>query len=161
MPKAYIMLGRIAAGKSYYAEKIAQEEGGIILSCDELIRSVFDSCLGEKLPETEERAIKYLLTLAKQIGKTGQNVVFDCGLFSKEARSFADNQLKLFGFETERILIKADETIRHDRLNRRNLKRAGSRMKMGILPYEKVLEIEAERYAEPAPSEYDKLIINE
>lgn len=160
MSKAYILLGRIACGKSHVAQQIAKEKGGVILSCDEIIQSLFDECLGEKLVPTEAKAIDYLLSLAEQIGKCGGNVIFDCGLFSAKLRQYVSTKLSLMGFECERLLIKCDEQIRHQRLNRRNLQRAGSGRKAYILPYEKVLTIEENRYEEPRQSEYDTLIEN-
>lgn len=159
-PKAYIMLGRIASGKSYIAEQYAEKEGCVILSVDEIIWSLFDGCLGDKLQETEQRAAQYLLTLAQRIGKLGGNVIFDCGLFSRESRKAVESKLRLLGFEVCRILVKCDEETRHQRLNRRNLQRAGGKNKAYILPYEKVLKIEENRYQEPTADEYDILIEN-
>ena len=161
MSKAYVMLGRIACGKSYFAEQIAKEKGGVILSCDEIIWALFDGCLGDKLMATEERAIKYLLYLAKQIGQNGGDVIIDCGLCSAAQRTQVVNNLKLCGFEIERILVKCDEATRHARLNRRNLQRSGSKNRGYVLPYEKVLDIEQARYDEPKPNEYDTLIQND
>lgn len=160
MPKAYIMLGRIACGKSYIAAELQKKNGGVILSCDDLIQAVFDECLGDKLAATEEKAIDYLLGLAQQIGKGGTDVIIDCGLFSAELRKRVDSRLRLFGFETRRILVKSPDDVRHNRLNRRNLQRAGSRKKAYILPWEKVLQIEERRYEEPRREEYDQLIEN-
>ncbi len=160
MPKAYIMLGRIACGKSHVAQSIAKEKGGVILSCDELIWSLFDGCLGDKLLETEDRAIGYLLTLAERMGKNGCDVIIDCGLCSKASRDKVNGRLRLMGFETHRILVRCDDATRHARLNRRNLQRAGSKIKNYILPWEKVLQIEDARYDEPKPNEYDTVIEN-
>ena len=161
MSKAYIMLGRIACGKSYIGGKLAEEKGGVILSCDELIQAVFEGCLGDKLVSTEARAIDYLLSLARQIGQNGANVIIDCGLFSAQLRSAVNAKLKLMGFETHRILVRSSDEVRHARLNRRNLQRAGGKAKAYILPWEKVLEIEANRYEEPKPGEYDEVIEND
>lgn len=155
------MLGRIASGKSYIAQGLAKEKSAVILSCDEIIWSLFDKCLGDALPKTEEGAVNYLLSLAGQIGKNGGNIIMDCGLMSRESRRNVETKLKLCGFDVERILVKCDDTVRHDRLNRRNLKRAGGKNKAYILPWERVLQIEERRWEEPRPDEYDRIIEND
>ena len=160
MAKAYIMLGRIASGKSYFAQQISQKSGAVILSCDDIIHSLFDSCLGENLVPTEKRVLEYLLSLAKQLAKNDCSVIFDCGLFDSETREAVKQQLTLYGFEVERILITSEDSVRRARLNRRNLQRSGSKKRVGILSWEKVLEIEEARYNPPRRDEFDTLIEN-
>ena len=40
-----ILCGRVAAGKSFLAAQ-AEREGALVLSCDQLMLTVFDGCLG-------------------------------------------------------------------------------------------------------------------
>lgn len=160
MAKAYIMLGRIASGKSYVAKNISQKSGAVILSCDEIIWSLFDSCLGENLVPTEKRALEYLLGMAKQLARNDCDVIFDCVLFDPLTREYVRKQLSLMGYEVERILVSCSDDIRHKRLNQRNLQRAGQKNKAYVLPWEKVLQIEDARYKAPRQDEFDTLIEN-
>ncbi|HOV25823.1 MAG TPA: AAA family ATPase [Pseudobacteroides sp.] len=48
MAKIIIMCGKICSGKSTYSQKLKKEINAVVLSCDELMLSLFDEQLGDK-----------------------------------------------------------------------------------------------------------------
>lgn len=158
MPKAYVLLGRIACGKSYHAEALHKTTGAVILSCDELMLSLFGHCLGKEQAATEEKAMGYILKLAQKLRAAGNDIILDCGLFTKALRQWVVNGLD--GFEVERILIRCDDRKREQRLNKRNELLLQKAEPAYILSFERVRQIEDGRYEEPDTDEYDTLIEN-
>lgn len=158
MPKATVLLGRIACGKSFYAEALHRKQGGVILSCDELMLTVFGHCLGSEQAATEERAMEYILKLARKLREEGTDVILDCGLFTRAIRHRVYAALE--GFELTRILIRCDDRIRQARLETRNRALQDIPGPKYVLSFGRVQEIEAARYEEPGSDEYDVIIEN-
>ena len=68
MSKVYLLCGQVAAGKSTYARTLAEREGALILSADELLLKLEDRCQGPAHQrEMEERIQAYFLTLILQL----------------------------------------------------------------------------------------------
>ena len=85
--KIIAICGKIASGKTYYANQIKKKENAVILNTDELTYSMFDNEQGKKYPELAERANTYLLKKAVEIAKTGCNVILDWGFWNKTSRT--------------------------------------------------------------------------
>ena len=63
MNKVYLLCGQVASGKSTYARTLAEREGALILSGDELLLKLEDHCQGPAHQrEMEERIQAYFLT---------------------------------------------------------------------------------------------------
>lgn len=45
MPKVIMLCGKICSGKSFYAEQLKNRINGIVLSCDDLMLTLFDEQL--------------------------------------------------------------------------------------------------------------------
>jgi len=83
------MCGKIASGKTTEAQKIA-ENGTVLLSCDELMLTIFTECLGAKHAETERRCLRYLFKTARQLDEKGIDSVIDAGFWTKAERAEAE-----------------------------------------------------------------------
>jgi len=89
MNKVILLCGKICSGKSTYAEKIIREQKAVLLSCDELMLSVFDPLLGDKHDIISDRVQKYLYQKSLDIIAAGANVLLDWGYWQKSRRDAA------------------------------------------------------------------------
>ncbi|HNX14598.1 MAG TPA: ATP-binding protein [Oscillospiraceae bacterium] len=113
-----LMYGKIAAGKTTEAEKIAQK-GAVLLSCDELMLTVFTDCLGAKHAETERRCMRYLFKTAQKLDQKRMDSVIDAGFWTREERTEAESFFKAAGIEFKWIKVEAPEEIRKARIKER------------------------------------------
>lgn len=113
-----LMCGKIAAGKTTEAVKIAQK-GAVLLSCDDLMLAVFTECLGAKHAETERRCLRYLFKMAKQLDQKGIDSVIDAGFWTRKERAEAEEFLKAAGITFAWKKVEAPEEIRRDRIQAR------------------------------------------
>ena len=79
--------GKIASGKSYYANQIKQQKHAVILNTDELTYAMFQNEQGENYDKLASRANEYLKQKAIEIAKEGCNVILDWGFWKKEERT--------------------------------------------------------------------------
>ena len=85
LANVHLICGKICAGKSVYAKKLAHEERAVILSADE-ITTLFAEDLGPQHDEISRRVRAYLCRKATQIASCGVSVILDWGFWSKEMR---------------------------------------------------------------------------
>lgn len=87
--KVIMLCGRIASGKSMYAERIKAQENAVLLSVDELVLSVLGDDLGEKHDEITKRVQAYFFEKSVEIVCAGTNVLLDWGFWTRETRNKA------------------------------------------------------------------------
>ena len=96
MAKAILLCGKIASGKTTYAQRISSEENAVILSVDEITIGILGGELGEQHDAIAERTQRYLFAKSLEILHAGANVLLDWGFWTKErrkaARSFYESQ---------------------------------------------------------------------
>lgn len=115
-----ILFGKIASGKSFRAEKLAQA-GAIVLSVDELMSSLYPNCVGrEKHLEVTGKIADYLCFIAASISKNGLDVIIDFGFWTKSERESVASRLDSLGAEYRFELIDAPFDTRLKRLEERN-----------------------------------------
>ena len=119
MPKAILTCGKVCSGKTTLAKKLKAERNAVILSCDELMLSLFDEQLGEKHNETVRKSEEYLLKKSLEILECGIDVILDWGFWTKRERDFAKEFYGSRGIEYEfhYIIISDEEWYR--RLDKR------------------------------------------
>ena len=93
MAQVILLCGRIASGKSTYARLLREEmPASMILSCDELMLTLFPDGAGEHHDMLAERAKQYQLALSLELIRCGVNVILDWGFWTRqwreEARAF-------------------------------------------------------------------------
>ena len=89
MTKVMLICGKIASGKSVYAEWLCKKENAVLLSVDELVLSIIGSDLGEKHDEITERVQAYLFDKSLEIVRAGTSVLLDWGFWTKQKRQAA------------------------------------------------------------------------
>ena len=120
MAKVIILCGKIASGKSYYAEKLSEQTGAVILSVDELMLELSDSCLGLSHDDTARRCEKYFYKLSEQLIAKNIDVIIDFGYWSRAERNEAKDYFNARAIEIELHYIIVDEQIRLKQLDKRN-----------------------------------------
>ena len=92
MAQVILLCGRICSGNTTYARHLREEMNAVVLSCDELMLTLFPQGAGEHHDALAERARNYQLDLARQLTGCGVNVILDWGFWTRawrdEARAF-------------------------------------------------------------------------
>ena len=112
--KVILLIGKIATGKTTYAKTL----GGMLISCDQLMQSIFPGGCGEHHDMLAERARKYLLALARQCAEAGVTPVVDFGFWNPTTRQEAIDALPGCELEWHYLDIPEDEWKR--RIAKRN-----------------------------------------
>lgn len=114
-----ILCGRVAAGKTALARRFG-DQGAVVLSCDELMLTLFDGCLGPRHDETALRCLSYLFSLAAQLAEKGVDAVLDYGFWLRAERDAARAYFSSRGLAARLLVVQAAEPARLARLSRRN-----------------------------------------
>lgn len=114
-----ILCGRVAAGKTALARQLGAQ-GAVVLSCDELMLTLFDGCLGPRHDETALRCLTYQFSVAAQLAEKGIDAVLDYGFWLRAERDAARAYFTARGLETRLLFVQAEEPARLLRLSRRN-----------------------------------------
>ncbi|MDO4269888.1 MAG: ATP-binding protein [Eubacteriales bacterium] len=124
-----ILCGRVAAGKTALAARM-ERTGSVALSCDELMLTVFDGCLGERHDQTAMKCLRYLFSVAARLARRGLDVVIDYGFWLRAERDAARSYFAREGLPCRVLLVEAPESVRLARLARRNdgLRQASGRV---------------------------------
>ena len=113
--KIILLIGKICCGKTTYAKSLP---GTMLISCDQLMQSLFPGGCGEHHDLLAERARKYLLGLARQCAAAGVTPVVDFGFWTPALRREAINALDGFELDWRYLAVPEDEWAR--RIQRRN-----------------------------------------
>ncbi len=120
--KIIAICGKIASGKTYYANIIKEKENAVILNTDELTYSMFDNKQGEKYTELSERANEYLSKKAVEIAKAGCNVILDWGFWNKIIRKNTTEYFNRKNINIEWHYIDIDDLSWEENIKERNKK---------------------------------------
>ena len=84
-----LICGKICSGKTYLAKRLCDEKNAVLLSCDELMLTVFDPYLGDDFDRVSKKCMDYLFKKAACIAKSGINVILDWGFWKRKDRDEA------------------------------------------------------------------------
>lgn len=120
VPVCYLICGFLGAGKTTYAQRLAQKTGAIHLNPDEWCIKLFSKEEYEQnWNECFSKTIDYLWGKAAKYAKQGKSVVFDMGFWTKESRQDAIKQANGFGFSSVIHYIYAPDDILKQRITSR------------------------------------------
>ncbi len=120
MAKVWLLCGKIASGKTHFAKEQRKKKKAVLLSCDDLMLTLFDSCLGKRHNEVKKKCLRFLFGQAEQLVGLGLDVMIDSGFWRRDERNWA-----LQYFQTRNILtllcyFDVPEKLRRARLLERN-----------------------------------------
>ena len=90
MSQVILVCGKLCSGKSTYARRLqSASPNAVILSCDELMLTLFPQGAGTHHDTLSERARTYLFSLSLDILKSGADVILEWGFWTKRWRQIA------------------------------------------------------------------------
>lgn len=122
MGKVILKCGKIASGKTYYANQIKEQKNAVILNTDELTYAMFDNEQGEKYMELAERANQYLMKKAIDIVRVGCNVILDWGFWRSYNRRYMNEYFKNENIDVEWHYMDVDDYTWEENIKERNKK---------------------------------------
>lgn len=85
-PKVILLCGKLCAGKTTYARRIAPEIGAVILSVDEIMLALFGQHLGDDHDRVAALTRDYLYRKSLEILESGISVILDWGFWTRDDR---------------------------------------------------------------------------
>ena len=122
MSKVTLICGRICSGKSTLARKIQAEEGGVILSCDELMLKLFPKGAGDMHDEIAGRVKAYLYGKAEELLKNDVHIILDWGFWTARERNYVNNFFRERNAEVRWMFTNIDDRTHVDYIIDRNQK---------------------------------------
>lgn len=126
MAKVILICGKIASGKSYYANQIKKQEKAVILNTDELTYALFDNEQGEQYEDRANRANNYLMKKTVELVKNECNVILDWGFWTVDIRNKITKYFKDNNVKTEWHYIDIDDNLWNKNIEKRNKETQGN-----------------------------------
>ncbi len=120
MAKVYLICGKICSGKSYYAKKLQEKVGGVILSPDEATYDLINNEQGEFYNIFCDRLLNYMNKKSVEIVRAGANVIYEIGLWSKSERDKVKEFYKDNNIEFELHYIDISDDVWYKQIELRN-----------------------------------------
>ncbi len=157
MAEVILLCGKIAVGKTTYAAYLQKSRNAVVLSCDELMLSLFDSCLGDKHDATVKRCSLYLSGIARQVVAAGVDVVLDFGSWTAAERGAVQAFFSEYNIPVRLYYLFCEESVRLERLRLRNLALQNAEGRVYIIEDDLRKRLDA-KFELPSENEADKLI---
>ena len=156
-----ILCGRVAVGKSTVAQHMHHAYGALHLSCDDLMLTLFDGCLGETHDQTALRCLQYLCTVAHNAAQSGLDCVLDYGFWLRAERDTVRAYFATHELAYRLVWVDVAQEIRLARLAQRNeALRACAQGKRVYLIEGALLERMDAKFEPPTPEECAQLFDN-
>ncbi|MDX2471328.1 MAG: ATP-binding protein [SAR324 cluster bacterium] len=125
MEKVIMVIGKVGAGKTTYAQKTSIEQPAFLFSVDEWMANLF---LMEKTKaidypwalERTHRIEDQMLAQLKQCKRLKQSAILDLGFFEKDHRIRVSQKAQELDFEVEYHYLDVPEETRWARVEQRN-----------------------------------------
>ncbi|MBX4262623.1 ATP-binding protein [Clostridium estertheticum] len=120
MPKVMLICGKLCSGKTTYAKKLVKENNAILLSCDEIMLTLFGQYCGDSYDEMQEKTMKYLFKKSLDVVAINIDVILDFGFWSKAKREEATEFYRQNGITPEWHYIDVPHEIWLKNVDKRN-----------------------------------------
>ncbi len=120
MAKLLCICGKIGCGKTYYANRLKEQEHAVILSTDEVTYDLTNNQQGEGYDEFARRVNLYLRKKAVEIVNAGCTVILDWGFWTKENRKKIKRYGENNGVLVEMHYIDIDDKTWYENIEKRN-----------------------------------------
>lgn len=158
MNKVILLCGKVGSGKTYYANKLHKSENAVILSCDELMLTLFDECLGNRHDEIHSRCFEFLAQTAIGVVETQRDAILDFGFWTEDSRKSAKDFFERRNIPCEIHYIKSNDSARKQRVEKRNKELTNSTRRREYIITTEMLERFDKCFEEPKKA--DKTIDN-
>ena len=120
MAKLLCICGKIGCGKTYYANRLKEQEHAVILSTDEVTYDLTNNQQGDGYDEFAIRVNLYLRKKAVEIVNAGCTVILDWGFWTKENRKEIKRYGENKGVLVEMHYIDIDDKTWYENIEKRN-----------------------------------------
>ena len=120
MAKLLCICGNIGCGKTYYANRLKEQEHAVILSTDEVTYDLTNNQQGDGYDEFAIRVNLYLRKKAVEIVNAGCTVILDWGFWTKENRKEIKRYGENNGVLVEMHYIDIDDKTWYENIEKRN-----------------------------------------
>ena len=120
MAKLLCICGKIGCGKTYYANRLKEQEHAVILSTDEVTYDLTNNQQGDGYDEFAIRVNLYLRKKAVEIVNAGCTVILDWGFWTKENRKEIKRYGENNGVMVEMHYIDIDDKTWYENIEKRN-----------------------------------------
>lgn len=120
MAKLLCICGKIGCGKTYYANRLKEQEHAVILSTDEVTYDLTNNQQGDGYDEFAIRVNLYLRKKAVEIVNAGCTVILDWGFWTKENRKEIKRYGENNGVSVEMHYIDIDDKTWYENIEKRN-----------------------------------------
>ena len=120
MAKLLCICGKIGCGKTYYANRLKEQEHAVILSTDEVTYDLTNNQQGDGYDEFDIRVNLYLRKKAVEIVNAGCTVILDWGFWTKENRKEIKRYGENNGVLVEMHYIDIDDKTWYENIEKRN-----------------------------------------
>ncbi len=155
MAKVYLICGKICSGKSYYSKELKNKINGVILSPDEATYDLINNEQGEFYNIFCSRLIKYLDKKVVEIVKSGANVIYERGFWSKEERDKAKKYFKENDVDYELHYVHVSDAVWHKQIEERNKRCLEGKGGSDFYLDEGLMKKLLSKFESPTPDEVD------
>jgi predicted kinase len=132
-PKIHFIVGSTGAGKTTYAQRLAQSERALVFSIDTWMHNLFGADLAgstdfAQIAARAQRARNQMWEIAEQALPLGVSIVFDTGLLTAADRAEARARARTLGVAQQSHYVATPVDIRWNRVSARNDRRDGGYM---------------------------------
>jgi len=120
MARVILVCGKVCAGKSTYARRLAAELPAVRLNPDEVMKGLFGEHLGDRHETVFADTMALLCEKAAETAKNGISVVVDAGFWQKKWREWAKAFLAEQGIVPEWHYVHVSDDTWRRNLEKRN-----------------------------------------
>lgn len=153
MAEIILICGRVCAGKTTYAKRLAREKRAVRLNADELIKPLFGEYLGDRHEEVLRQVIDLLLEKAAECHACEVNVILDLGFWQRWMREQANQFFETKGIRPQWHYLKIEDAEWRKRIANRNEKILASGSRTDYLIDENIIRKFEDPADEPLPGE--------
>ncbi len=152
-----LLCGKIASGKTHYAEQLKKETSAVLLSSDALMLTLFEGKEGLHHDMLAERAHRYLLQLAAELAENGCTVILDWGFWTAENRCAVRQYFSQREIPTQLHYMDVSDAVWQQRIRQRNALVEQGKVQAYFVD-DGLLEKLNSRFEVPSPDEVDRYI---
>ena len=155
---AHLLAGQIGAGKTTYAHRLADQEGGVVLSIDDWMAGLFGPDMPQPLDfgwvqERVRRCETRILAETIQVLQRGQDVVLDLGFTTADTRRLVAGQIRSAGQSVRLHWLDVPKEERWRRVSYRNNEQGAT---YALRVTRAMFDFMEERFEPPTAEELDQ-----
>lgn len=153
MAQMILICGRVCAGKTTYAKRLAQELHAVRLNADELMKPLFGEYLGDRHEEVLCQVTDLLLEKAAECYACGVTVILDLGFWQRSMRERANRFFDENGICPSWHYLRLEEEEWRRRIAKRNAEVLAAGSRTDYLIDENIIRKFTDPADEPLPGE--------